>query len=322
MSTPNRVWDGIAALDELLRGKLTDPARVREGATPVRRFLPWAIALGAVHGFFIGWYAIVNGADGAVAHALGVMIKLPALFLLTLFVTFPSLYVFNALIGVGLGYRSTLRLLVATIVVNLALAASLGPILAFFTLSTTSYPFMVMLNVVLLGIAGLVSVGFLLRTLIRLQEEEFERARDQALPPSRPPIATPTSESTPPGSPHNTSPGSPPIDSREWPSPAPGAPPGVRSGAALGRLVNQREPERSYTQHHGRSGSVTAMFWIWIVTYAIVGSQMGWLLRPFVGHPDSKLTPLRPRQGSFVESLLRTTGRLVDPREDNARTRE
>lgn len=311
MGTPSRGWAAVGALDELLRGRLTDPARLREGATPVRRFLPWALALGAVHGFFIGWYAIVNGADGAVAHVLGVMVKLPALFLLTLFVTFPSLYVFNALIGVGLGYRSTLRLLVATIVVNLALAASLGPILGFFTLSTTSYPFMVLLNVVLLGIAGTVSVGFLLRTLIRLQEDELDRSFERRAEAESPQARAPMEPA--PGA-------EPPIDTREWPDRTPAATPGVRSGAALGRLVHPRE--RSSTHRNDRSGSVTAMFWVWIITYAIVGSQMGWLLRPFVGHPDSKLTFFRPRQGSFVESFFGTTGRLLDPREDDARTRE
>lgn len=306
MSKADRGLAGIAALDELLRGKLTDPALLREGATPVRRFLPWAIALGAAHGFFIGWYALAGGMEGAILHMLAVMVKLPALFLLTLFVTFPSLYVFNALIGVGLGYRSTIRLLIATIVVNLALAASLGPILGFFTLSTSSYPFMVMLNVVLLGIAGLVSVGFLLRTLIRLQEDEFQRSCEQAdetkAPDATPPIEPPTSET--------------PIDTREWS----GAPTGARSGAALGRLVNQRDRARSFVPHRERSGSVTAMFWIWIITYAIVGSQMGWLLRPFVGNPGEKLTFLRPRQGSFVEGFFGTAGRLLDPRSEDPKS--
>ena len=48
-------------------------------------------------------------------------------------------------------------------VVNLAVAASLGPILAFFTLSTTSYAFMIVLNVALLGISGFIGLRFLLR---------------------------------------------------------------------------------------------------------------------------------------------------------------
>jgi hypothetical protein len=239
----------IVALDELLRGRLTDAKQVRMGMTPVRLFGPWALVLGAIYGSFIAWYAIAGGAANAWWHLLYVMVKLPALFLLTLFVTFPSLYVFNALMGCGLGFRATLRLLVATIVVNLALAASLGPILAFFTVSTTSYTFIVLLNVTLLGIAGIVSVGFLLRTLMKLQEAE-----------------QPTEDAA------------------------------VKSD----ELVSRR--------------SVTGMFFIWIVTYALVGSQMGWLLRPFIGHPGQELTFLRPRSGSFVESVWNSTAGQVDTR--------
>ncbi|MBX3390685.1 MAG: hypothetical protein KF691_14655 [Phycisphaeraceae bacterium] len=239
----------IHALDELLRGKLTDASQVRVGLTPVRLFGPWALALGAIYGSFMAWYAIAGGAPNAWLHLLYLMIKLPALFLLTLGVTFPSLYVFNALMGCGLGFRATLRLLVATIVVNLALAASLGPILAFFTVSTTSYTFIVLLNVALLGIAGIVSIGFLLRALIKLQEDEASKQTEQA------------------------------------------------SGAD--ELISRR--------------SVTGMFFIWIVTYALVGSQMGWLLRPFIGHPGQELTFLRARSGSFIESVWNSTAGQLDP---------
>lgn len=245
----------IAALDELLRGRLTDAKQVRLGMTPVRLFGPWALVLGAIYGSFVAWYAIAGGAANAWWHLLYVMVKLPALFLLTLFVTFPSLYVFNALMGCGLGFRATLRLLVATIVVNLALAASLGPILAFFTVSTTSYTFIVLLNVTLLGIAGIVSVGFLLRTLMKLQEADKDEAGESAKPE--------------------------------------------------GDLVSRR--------------SVTGMFLIWILTYALVGSQMGWLLRPFIGHPGQELTFLRPRSGSFVESVWNSTAGQVDTRSGGRR---
>src|ERR1041384_3079230 len=96
------------------------------------------------------------------------MIKLPALYLLTLLVTLPSLYVFNALLGCRLSFGATLRLLVAAVVINLTVAASFGTILGFFTLCTRSYPFMILLNVVLLGVAGLVGLGFLLDALRRL----------------------------------------------------------------------------------------------------------------------------------------------------------
>ena len=48
------------------------------------------------------------------------MLKVPALFLLTLIVTMPSLYVFNALVGSRLTFLSVLRLLVASLAVRKA----------------------------------------------------------------------------------------------------------------------------------------------------------------------------------------------------------
>ena len=95
-------------------------------------------------------------------------IKLPLMFFLTLAVTFPSLYVFNALIGTRLSVLSALRLLIAALGVMLAVLASLGPIVVFFALSTKSYPFMLLLNVVTSTVAGALGLGFLLRTLDRL----------------------------------------------------------------------------------------------------------------------------------------------------------
>ena len=87
------------------------------------------------------------------------------LFLLTLCVTFPSLYVFSALFGSRLRADVSLRLLLLAVAVNLAVLASFGPVTAFFTLSTESYPFIVLLNVVLFAIAGFIALGFLRRAI-------------------------------------------------------------------------------------------------------------------------------------------------------------
>jgi hypothetical protein len=69
-------------------------------------------------------------------------------------VTFPSLYVFNALVGSRLNMVAMLRLVVAALCVMMAVLASLGPIVAFFAVSTTSYPFIKLLNVAAYAIAG------------------------------------------------------------------------------------------------------------------------------------------------------------------------
>ena len=99
---------------------------------------------------------------------LATTIKVPALFYLTLLVTFPSLYVFNALVGSRLTLVSVLQLLVASLAVNLAVLASLGPIVLFFSLSTKSYAFIQLLNVVMFSVAGVLGLIFLLQTLHRL----------------------------------------------------------------------------------------------------------------------------------------------------------
>jgi hypothetical protein len=93
------------------------------------------------------------------------MLKVPALFLLTLIVTFPSLYVFSALSGSRLQFKDTLRLLLAAITVNLALLASFGPVTGFFTMSTESYPFMILLNVFFFAVSGAIGLGFLRKAL-------------------------------------------------------------------------------------------------------------------------------------------------------------
>ncbi len=160
----------LKQLDDLLRGRKTAPEQIPSSdfPLPLGVFVPLAILLSGTYGFFMGWYALFAHDSPGYLQLLACMLKLPALFLLTLVVTLPSLYVFNAIIGCRLTFVAMLRLLVGAIVVNVAVAASLGPILAFFTVSTTSYPFMILLNVVLLTVAGFFGLAFLLQTLRRL----------------------------------------------------------------------------------------------------------------------------------------------------------
>jgi len=271
-------------LDELLRGKITSPDRLVEGRVelPLRRFVPLAVLLGATYGFFMGWYALSlylskTTQDAACCwQAVACIIKLPALFLLTLVVTFPSLYVFNALVGCRLSFTATLRLLVGAVVVNVAVAASLGPILGFFTLSTTSYSFMVLLNVVLLAVAGFVALAFLLHTLCRL-----------AAPP------TPARPVAP-----------------EVPEPV-SAQPDSRASFELHRKPGPLERLPTGVPEQGL-GQARTIFQVWVLIYGLVGAQMGWLLRPFVGNPNMPFEWLRSRQGNFFQAVVTHAQHLLD----------
>ena len=46
------------------------------------------------------------------------------------------------------------------------------------------------------------------------------------------------------------------------------------------------------------------IFRLWVIIYALVGAQMGWLLRPFIGSPDLPFAWFRQREGNFFQSLF------------------
>ena len=52
-------------------------------------------------------------------------------------------------------------------------------------------------------------------------------------------------------------------------------------------------------------------FHVWIVIYALVGAQMGWILRPFIGSPDLPFHWFRSREANIFVDILRTLGELL-----------
>ena len=63
-----------------------------------------AVVLGIAYGLFMGLYAVMTRTPACWEQLLSTAIKVPALFLGTLVVTFPSLYVFSALLGTRLRF--------------------------------------------------------------------------------------------------------------------------------------------------------------------------------------------------------------------------
>src|SRR5205823_8904312 len=106
---------GIRELDRTLRGEATSLPALRRGTVRVSAggLLGGLVGMGAVYGVCMASFTMFQGGDQWWLQMIATALKVPALFLMTLFVTFPSLYVFSALVGCRLSFRTLFRLLLA-----------------------------------------------------------------------------------------------------------------------------------------------------------------------------------------------------------------
>jgi len=284
------IGEWIKSLDSLLRGDATQLASLKKGTieVPTNGLLFLIIILGAFYGACMACFAAFSRpAAGAILQMLASAGKIPMLFLLTLLVTFPSLYVFNALIGSRLTLHAVWQLLIATLAVMVAVLASLGPVVAFFSVSTTGYSFMLLFNVFVCAASGFLGLKFLLFTLHRLTVVLDEQ--NKPVPSTPAPIsATPS-------------------------TPAPANPDAITYDMPVPALPSPASPQGALEKMEGRAfgGNVTAIFRIWIVVFALVGAQMSWVLRPFIGAPGLPFTLLRGRDSNFFEAVWRAFWQLM-----------
>ena len=263
----------LREIDRLLRGKFTQPEELRAGRVevPTGTLVVAGLLLGAVYGVFMGLYSVLRPTP-SVAQLAATTCKVPLLFLLTLVVTFPSLYVFSALSRSRLHAPETLRLLLAAVAVNLAILASFGPVTGFFTLSTENYPFMIVLNVVFFTIGGIGGVAFLSKALRSVfQEEASVRIEDPDPPTHR-----------------------------------------ARGADAAARLAGEARGDESPPPRPVRVAPPRgrAVLRTWILIYAVVGAQMGWILRPFIGTPNMPFSMFRERESNFFVAFFRALGAM------------
>ena len=58
------------------------------------------------------------------------------------------------------------------------------------------------------------------------------------------------------------------------------------------------------------SGHVKTVFRLWVIVFALVGAQMGWVLRPFIGDPNLPFAWFRVRESSFFLAILQKLASL------------
>ena len=145
---PEDIWRQIAAERELAR---------LNGQLVLASAVPLAL------------YGAVLGSSNSVLQAVASAVKLPVLFLLTLAICLPALYLFNLVFGSRLSAAQTLALVLSGIATTGMLTLGFAPISVFFLLSAPDYDFFKLLNVAILTLTGFAGLRSLLKGMAHVQ---------------------------------------------------------------------------------------------------------------------------------------------------------
>lgn len=223
----------FARLDFLLQS----PEQIRQCLTEGRESEKLILLFGSIAALNFLVYGAVMGASNLLQGSQNPLwqqfvqipitgIKLPLLFLLTLAITLPPLYVSNAFSGARLPFKQFLALLLSGLALGSTLLASLATVAAFFALTSTRYDFIKLLHIIFFAYASISVVAYLNAMLQRV------------------------------------------------------------SASGL-----------------GKAGTPLHLRVAWLVLYIFVGTQLAWVLRPFIAAPDAPFQVFRDRKGSFYESV-------------------
>ncbi len=201
-----------------------------------RTFLMISILMCALYGGVMGATNLLQSSEMPMEHKMALIgvtaLKVPSLFLLTLAIVLPPIYVSNAFAGARFSFSQTVTLLLASVAITATILASMASVSFFFALTSISYHFIQLLHVSVFVYAGFVGLLFLIR--------------------------------------------------------------GVRT-------VSMRQ---------GRFTPLP-VFLLWLLLYMFVGTQLAWVLRPFVGSPNEPFQVFRERKGNFYESVTDSTVRML-----------
>ena len=269
--------------DALLRGRMGTEDRV----ALLVSWMAWQAVCAALFGASLGVYSTISRVPADPRFMAASLVKMPILLLLTSLVTVPSLYVFGALRGLRFSAREFAATLMVAHTILAAVLASLAPVIAFFALTTSSYSFMVLLNVFACAIAGMLGI----RVFVRALNEPAPVVDVAALAAA--PVAAPVAPTAPAVT------VAPALSAADLPD-LPGlAGPPVATDTALASRP---------TLLPARPAAVGAGVWQllgwWVWLYVFVGAQTGWILRPFIGHPDKPFVLFRGKSGGFIEGVL------------------
>ena len=147
----------FAVVETVLRDRHRFFEEIRDGIGAQEKTRSMVVSTAA----FLAVYGAVLGSTHSLLQALSSATKLPLLFLITLAICVPALYVLSILFGASQRLTQSVALVLTAITVTAVLLLSFAPITFFFMLTTSGYQFFKLLNVLFFAIAGGLGMVFL-----------------------------------------------------------------------------------------------------------------------------------------------------------------
>jgi hypothetical protein len=323
---------GLLVIERLLRDRDSVWRQIIE-ERGLRHLTGQMLASSAVS---LALYGAVLGANYGWLQALSSAVKLPLLFLATLAICLPTLYLFNLVFGARLSVLQAVTLIMVAITVTSVLTLAFAPISLFFLITAHNYQFFKLLNVAILTLTAFVGLRFLttgMRTLNEHQQSLAMAAARARVAATEVEVKEP--ELVPAGA--TTAPAAPvapaiPVAPAAPATPATPALPLAPAGNG-GQAVHVQLPLAGYPQPGqlhpaplpprpmpsqlspqlppGQRPASMALLYIWILLFGFVGTQLGWTLRPFFGSPGEPFQLFRNLDGTFYGDIFSTIGHLL-----------
>jgi hypothetical protein len=239
-------------------------------------------------------YGAVLGASNGWLQAFVSTVKLPMLFLVTLAICLPTLYLFNLVFGARLSVLQACALIMVAITVTAVLTFAFAPISLFFLITARSYVFFKLLNVAILTLTALVGLRFLTSGMRALNKHVVVESMysNQVVVPAE-------------------------VSQRELVSATVGgaadsaAQPPSNGDARTARQNQGAAKAKAPQPAAGERPASMVLLYIWILLFGFVGTQLAWTLRPFFGSPGKPFELFRDIDGTFYGDILSTLGGLL-----------
>jgi hypothetical protein len=158
----------FAVLISLLRDRKAFLQEIRQG----ERLQSKIISLLVCSSVCFALYGAILGLFHSPAQALSSAIKLPSLYLLTLLICLPTLYIFNTFFGSNRSLAQHFVIVLSAASVISALLFGFAPVSLFFLITTSHYQFFKLLNVAIFMLTGIIGVHFLYNGIQLISDED------------------------------------------------------------------------------------------------------------------------------------------------------